>query len=182
MPGTAFLRGDRVVLRTIEEEDIEILQRSRNEPAFREGLMSIYPQNRITVETDLEERSEEVDEDTLGLLICADKEAVGLVILFDIHRGETGTLGYWLLPEHQGEGYATEGVGLLIDHAFQNLALHRILGWTIDYNEESQAVLRRLGFSHEGTYREHIFRKGEYHDTEHYGLLVSEWEDHDVSN
>lgn len=181
MPGTAFLRGNRVTLRTVEEEDAEILQRSRNEPAFRDGLLSIYPKNGIMVEMDLEQRAEEDDDDSLGLLVCVDREPVGFVYLFDIHRGETATLSYWLLPEYQSEGYATEGVGLLIDHAFQNLALHRILAWTIDYNEASQALLRRLGFSHEGTYREHIFRKGEYHDTEHYGLLVSEWDGYDVS-
>jgi hypothetical protein len=35
MPGVVFLRGERVTLRTIEEEDAEILQRAYNEPAFQ---------------------------------------------------------------------------------------------------------------------------------------------------
>lgn len=179
MPGTAFLRGNRVVLRTIEDEDVEVLQRARNEPAFRDGLMGKYPANRTRIESEIEERAEEDDDDSVALLICVDEEAVGFVCLFDIHSGESGTLGYWLLPEYQGNGYVTEGAGLLIDHGFQNLALHRVFAWTIDDNEASQAVLRRLGFSHEGTHREHIFRRGDYHDTEHYGLLVSEWDGYD---
>lgn len=181
MPGTAFLRGDRVVLRTVEEEDVETIQRAHNEPTFRDGLLFNFPSNRMMIEAEIEERAEKDDNDTLGLLICVDKESVGLVHLFDIHPGESGTLAYWLLPEYRGKGYATEGAGLLVNYAFQNLPLHRIFAWTIDYNEASQSVLRRLGFSHEGTHREHIFRNGEYHDTEHYGLLVSEWDGYDVS-
>ena len=180
MPGAVFLRGDRIVLRTVEDEDVDVLQRARNEPTFRDGLMSKYPANRTMVEMDLEERAENDDEDTLGALICVEEEPVGMIHLFDIQPAESGSLGYWLLPEYRGNGYVTEGAGLLIDHAFQNLALHRILAWAIDYNEASQAVLRRLGFSHEGTHREHVFRNGEYHGIEHYGLLVSEWEGRDM--
>lgn len=180
MPGTVFLRGDRVALRTVEEEDIEVVQRANNEPTFR-GLLFRYPSNRKMIEAEIEERAEKDDDDTLGLLMCVDEEPVGMAQLFNIHSGESGTLSYWLLPEYRGKGYATEGVGLLVDHAFQNLALHRIFTWTIDYNEASQALLSRLGFSHEGTYREHIFRNGDYHDTEHYGLLVSEWDGYGIS-
>lgn len=36
-------------------------------------------------------------------------------------------------------------------------------------------VLTRLGFTHEGTYRDHVFTNGAYHDTDHYGLLAPEW-------
>lgn len=144
MPGTAFLRGDRVVLRTVEDEDTEVIQRAHNEPAFRDGLLFRYPSNRTMIEQEIEERAEKDDDETLGLLICVDEEPVGLVHLFDIHPGESGTLAYWLLPEHRGNGYATEGAGLVIDHAFQNLALHRVFAWTIDYNEKSQSLLGRL--------------------------------------
>ena len=55
------------------------------------------------------------------------------------------------------------------------LGLNHLVAWTIDYNEDFQALLRRLGFTHEGTSREHVFRKGEYRDTEQYGLLADEW-------
>lgn len=63
----------------------------------------------------------------------------------------------------------------MLDHAFDEMGLHRVFAWTIDDNEASQELLRRLGFTHEGTYREHVFSGGEYRDTVHYGLLTSEW-------
>lgn len=175
MPGEAFLRGERVTLRTVEseDEDIELLQRARNDPDLREGLLFRRPHTRGQVKEFLEEPVED-DDDTALLFICVDEEPVGTVTLFDVHR-ENATLAYWLLPEFHGKGYATEGAALLLDHAFDTLGLNHVVAWTIDYNEDSQALLRRLGFAHEGTSREHVFRKGEHRDTEQYGLLADEW-------
>ena len=148
MPGVVFLRGERVTLRTIEEEDAEILQRAYNEPAFQGGILFRYPTNQLAIETLIEETTED-DTDDFHLLICTDEQPVGYVSLFDIRLPGSATLSYWVLPEDRGEGYATKGAALVIDHAFRTIGLHRIFAWTIDYNEASQALLRRLGFTHE---------------------------------
>ena len=180
MPGAVFLRGDRVTLRTIEndETDIELLRRVYNDPDFREGLLFRTPQNREQIESLIEDAEDE--ENRIDLLVCVNGEPIGSVRLFDVRYNTQGTLAYWLLPDHRGEGYATEAAALIVDHAFSTLGLHRVAAWTIAYNEASQALLRRLDFTHEGTYREQVFRKGEYHDTEHYGLLSTEWEGSDA--
>lgn len=173
MPGVVFLRGEQISLRTVEREDSGIIQRAYNEPDFQDGFLLDFPRNRNVIESQIEERVVE-DDDSIFLLICVDEEPVGGVYLKDI-RQDHGMLGYWLLPEERGHGYVTEGAAVLLDHAFETVGLHRVFAWTIDDNEASQEVLRRLGFTHEGTYREHVFTRGEYRDTEHYGLLESEW-------
>lgn len=174
MPGVVFSRGERVTLQTIEEEDAEVIQRAYNEPDFQEGFPLLFPKSQRTIEERIEETIDGED-DSIYLLICVDENPVGQVSLQDMRRFH-GMLAYWVLPEERGHGYATEGAALLVDHAFNSLGLHRLFAWTIDDNEGSQEVLRRLGFIHEGTYREHIFTRGENHDTEHYGLLESEWD------
>lgn len=174
MPGVVFSRGDRIDLRTIESEDAAIIQRARNEPAFREGFRVETPTTRNMVEGYIEERVEG-DDDSIQLLVCRDGDAVGAVSLLEMRRSH-GMLHYWLLPDERGHGYATEGAALLLDHAFETVGLHRVSAWTIADNEASQAVLRRLGFCHEGTYREHVFTRGGYRDTEHFGLLATEWD------
>lgn len=132
------------------------------------------PTTRSMVEGYIEERVEG-DDDSVQLLVCCDEDAVGAVSLLELRRSH-GMLHYWLLPEERGHGYATEGAALLLDHAFGTVGLHRVFAWTIAHNEASQRVLRRLGFTHEGTYREHLFAGGEYRDTEHFGLLAPEWD------
>lgn len=173
MPGVEFLCGERITLCTIEEEDVEVIQRAYNEPAFQQGFLIDSPKNRRMIETRIEERVVG-DDDSVYLLVCIDGDAVGGVSLRDVRQSH-GMLAYWLLPDERGQGYTTEAAALLLDHAFDTMGLHRVFAWTIDDNEASQRVLRHLGFVHEGTYREHVFSEGEYHDTEHYGLLASGW-------
>lgn len=173
MPGVVFIHGPTITLRTIEEEDIDLLQRAYNEPAFQQGFLIESPSSQQMMEERLEETMEG-DDDSIYLLVCVDEKPVGGVSLRDMHHSN-GMLAYWLLPDERGKGYITEGAALLVNHGFEMKGLHRIFTWTIDDNEASQAVLRRLQFSHEGTYREHEFSRGAYHNTEHYGLLASEW-------
>lgn len=175
MPGAAFLRGDRVTLRTVESEDVDLFQRARNDPEYREGLLFTTPKNRETVAEFVEEVVADDGADaSVNLLVCADGEPVGGVALFD-RNADHATLAYWLAPEARGQGYATEAVSLVLDYAFDTLGINHVVAWTVDYNDASRALLERLGFEHEGTYREHVWRKGEYRDTVHYGLLRREW-------
>jgi RimJ/RimL family protein N-acetyltransferase len=53
---------------------------------------------------------------------------------------------YWeLAPAHRRQGYATEAAGALIEYAFGNLRLKRILAETDFDNTASQGVMRKLG-------------------------------------
>ncbi|GAA3308080.1 GNAT family N-acetyltransferase [Nonomuraea dietziae] len=63
-------------------------------------------------------------------------------------------LGYSLLPAFRGKGYMSRAVRLLVDWAFANTALHRIVAGTDVTNEASQMVLERAGFSREAVHRE----------------------------
>ncbi len=53
---------------------------------------------------------------------------------------------YWAIsPAHQRQGYATEAAAALIDYAFAQLQLRRIVATTAYDNIASQGVMRRLG-------------------------------------
>ena len=174
MPGPVFIDGDRIELRTIEGEDIEFLKRGVNHPNVRRYI-SVFrtPQNT--------ERYEEVFEnidssdDGASLLICADDEPVGSVQLYPVDDGRGwANLGFWVYPDEQGNGYATEACELIIEYGFRELRLHRISGVAMTPNAGSRRVLERVGFIHEGTTRESAFAAGEYVDEEQYGLLETE--------
>lgn len=175
MPGPVFIDGDRIELRTVEKEDIEFLARGVNHPDVRRYI-SVFrtPQNTERYE----EVFENIDssEDDVSLLICADGEPAGSIQLYpvDDSRGWTN-LGFWVHPDEQGNGYATEACELIIEYGFRELRLHRISAVAMAPNTASRRVLERVGFTHEGTNRESAFADGEYVDDEQYGLLESEW-------
>ncbi len=52
-----------------------------------------------------------------------------------------------LLPEYRGSGYATEAAGALVDFAFKQFKLKRIIADTERENKASQGVMRRLGMT-----------------------------------
>jgi [ribosomal protein S5]-alanine N-acetyltransferase len=53
---------------------------------------------------------------------------------------------FWVIdPQHQRHGYATEAAQAMIDFAFTQLRLKRIIATTEYDNEASQAVMRKLG-------------------------------------
>lgn len=58
-------------------------------------------------------------------------------------------MGWRLAVAAQGQGLATEGARAVLDWGFANLQTDEILAWTADTNVRSQAVMRRIGMSHD---------------------------------
>ena len=174
MPGETFLRGDRVELRTLEDEDADHLQWARNDPEIR--VRSGGPAEPFD-EHDTEEFLEWLRrDDTHALTVCLDGEYIGLVTLKKVRRpADVADAGVHIVPEEQGNGYATEACTLLFDFGFDQLGLHKIGAKAFSFNEPSQGLLESLGFTLEGTHREERFANGEYHDVLRYGLLEREW-------
>ena len=59
-------------------------------------------------------------------------------------------IGYWLLPNAWGKGFATEGALALAAYGFDDLGLHRIIGVTHRGNRASQHVLIKAGLEDVG--------------------------------
>lgn len=190
MPGVVFERGDRVTLRTIEREDAEHLQRGRNHPDVAAPLGMPLPENESQVEETIEEWVE--GDDSVNLFVCldgggeadggeaADEERgddptpVGMVNVMKLHW-DRPLLSYWLLPEYQGDGYATEAVTVLLDYFFDTHYRRGVQARVFSHNDPSQQLLERLGFEREATLREHQFIEGVYRDELVFGLLREEW-------
>jgi ribosomal-protein-alanine N-acetyltransferase len=58
-------------------------------------------------------------------------------------------LGFALLPDYVGKGYASEAARALLQHAQQNLGIGRLYAITKGGNQRSISLLDRLGFRRE---------------------------------
>lgn len=65
----------------------------------------------------------------------------------------TFEVGYWLRDEVEGRGLMTECAAAVTRMAFQQLGARRVEIRMDTRNERSRAIPERLGFRHEGTYR-----------------------------
>jgi len=59
----------------------------------------------------------------------------------------TVELGYSVLPQYRGRGYATEAVGALLLWAFSHKEVARVIAETALENRSSVRVLKKLGFT-----------------------------------
>jgi ribosomal-protein-alanine N-acetyltransferase len=102
-----------------------------------------------------------------------DREAlIGAVGLEKINREFShAEIGYWIGVPFWNHGFGTEVVKTVIEYGFSTLHLHRIYARIMSNNHGSAKVLRRCGFSHEGTLRDHVLKWGKFVDIEVYGIL-----------
>jgi RimJ/RimL family protein N-acetyltransferase len=61
-------------------------------------------------------------------------------------------IGFTLAREHQGKGFASEAVSLLLDYAFGTLGLHRVVAIADCRNAPSVALLERWACVGKGTF------------------------------
>ena len=84
-------------------------------------------------------------------------------------------LGFMLLADHQGHGYATEGAEAILRLAFEELGFHRVVASLEARNDASSAVLERLGMRREAHLVENEWIKGEWQSELIYAILDREW-------
>jgi ribosomal-protein-serine acetyltransferase len=87
----------------------------------------------------------------------------------------SSSIGYWLAAGAQGRGLMTAAVTALLDHAFFEWELHRVIIEVIVGNERSRAIPERLGFRQEAVLREAKLIGGRHEDTRLYAMLAPEW-------
>ncbi len=86
-----------------------------------------------------------------------------------------GWTGYWRVPQHWHQGYASEAASAVCQVAFGRLKLHRIDANVFDFNPRSMRLLKRLGFKREGRRRETYHRGHRWHDELAFGLLATDF-------
>lgn len=114
----------------------------------------------------------------LTIVLKSEKEPIGMIGLADInHFQGSGMIGYWLSEKHWRNGYMSEALRAMIGFAFTKLKLHRLDVGAFAENKASNALIKKMGFTYEGTTRQRLRSKatGKYHDEHIYGLLKNEW-------
>jgi RimJ/RimL family protein N-acetyltransferase len=75
----------------------------------------------------------------------------------------------------QRQPLGTEAQYLLAKYAFETLGYRRYEWKCNALNAASKRAALRYGFTHEGTFRQHLIAKGRNRDNAWYSMLDSEW-------
>jgi diamine N-acetyltransferase len=173
-----MLRGERVVLRTMERSDLPRLHAlGANVELQMLGGSAWNPIPLAAFEKEFDKHVE--DEDKAEFVIEVDGKVIGDIGLHHWRNRRAGTASMGVAisdPEYVGKGYGREAIGLLLDWAFRINNYHRIGLETLATNERAIRCYRACGFIEEGRLRQHDYSDGARVDVVVMGLLRDEWE------
>jgi RimJ/RimL family protein N-acetyltransferase len=125
----------------------------------------------------LEERSIALDPYAYAVADYASGRSLGIVTLMEIRPAmrviEMGSIVY--SPALQRTPAATEAQYLVADYVFGTLGYRRYEWKCNVLNAPSMRAAERLGFTYEGTFRQHMIVKGRNRDTAWFSILDMEW-------
>ena len=84
-------------------------------------------------------------------------------------------VGYDLNRSFWGNGFMSEALSLMIDHAYNHSDVNRIEAYVETPNKASRSLLEKLGFRMEGILREHEMCRGNLIDIQILSLLRKDW-------
>lgn len=176
-----MLRGKRVVLRSVEREDLPTLCAFNNDLELEVvgGGDPPLPQSLARLQAEYDSNVSKGGRDDPWFAIEVEGKMIGQVALHgfqDVHRTcelgiGIGDKAYW------GQGYGREVVLLLLDWAFRYRNLNRVWLTTISSNVRAYRCYLACGFVEEGRQRQHLWGAGHYEDLIYMGILRSEWEE-----
>ncbi|HUQ33243.1 MAG TPA: GNAT family N-acetyltransferase [Pyrinomonadaceae bacterium] len=163
-------------LRTLEERHAELLfvlvEQNRERHPEIPQLYSLEDA-RIYIKRDLALFAENKG---LGIGIWYQGDLAGVVRYHEIDWTNRSTeLGYWLGAAFEGKGLVTTACRVMIDHAFNELGLNRVVISCASENQRSRAIAVNLGFTQEGILRQSDWLKDGFVDQVVYGILACEW-------
>jgi [ribosomal protein S5]-alanine N-acetyltransferase len=113
---------------------------------------------------------------SLVIRLRADGRLAGMFNISEIVRRafQSAYIGYGAIAGLERRGYMTEGMGLVLDHAFGELGLHRLEANIQPGNAPSIALARGAGFRLEGYSPRYLLIGGRWRDHERYAITADE--------
>lgn len=179
-------QSERLIIREFTEEDYQSFSEVFSNPE----IMKYAYMDRITNESDMREyfntvinesqKNEKRNEYELAVLSKNEDKFIGVAVIivgYQLNRVKHAEIGYFLLPEHWGKGYATEIAEKLTEVCFDELKMHKVVASCNSNNSSSENIMKKVGMKKEAVLRQERYKNGKWDDELRYGILLEEWEE-----
>lgn len=170
-----FWQNDLVRLRPWQEEDWEWIYYTGFDTSL--NRLAGYKVDFPPTVSDSKNYSKEVENcavkngNTVFAIETLDGIHIGRIIFcIDSERHVTFGIGIRIAKEHQGKGYGTSAMKILLKYGFMERRLHKCSSTVLDGNEASIRMHKKLGFEQEGILKENIYTSGKYYNEVCFGL------------
>ena len=175
------LRTERLTLRPLRADDVDIVVAYRNDPEVSAFQDWDLPVTRDRVERDIRAHSAWSDilpGQPMNVGIDLGGELIGDLYVGLSEHGGVAEIGFTLRPEFQGKGYAFEAASAVVADLIERLGCHRILGQLSPENQRSARLLERLGMHVEALAPKSYWCRGAWDDNLVYAMSDADWRRH----
>ena len=151
-----ILETQRIKIRALEPEDIEVLYKWENDTDVWKISSNISPLSKYVLKEFIKNQNYDLlDSKQMRLVIERKQDGcpLGTLDLFDIdmynRRAEIGILIY--SKNENGKGYATEAINTMTTYCFDRLDLKQLYCSILSENHRSIELFKRCGFVATGT-------------------------------
>jgi RimJ/RimL family protein N-acetyltransferase len=117
-------------------------------------------------------------EDHKSYCVYADEKLFGVFNISGIIRGyfQSAYLGFYVFEQYSGKGLMSQGLKLVLNKVFTELALHRIEANIQPNNYPSIRLVQRNGFKKEGFSPKYLKINDQWCDHERWAITIEDWE------
>jgi RimJ/RimL family protein N-acetyltransferase len=142
---TPVLETERLILRAPTLGDAKAIAKLANDRRIAENTARIPHPYALTDAKEFISAVNDGGSELALLITLADETVIGGCGIATV-AGQNPEIGYWLGVRYWGQGYATEAVRALIDHAFQRLDYDVLHSSARVTNPASRRILEKCGF------------------------------------
>ena len=149
--GAKILETERMELGVIGEEDAEIMLAIWNDPAFIRNVsdrgVRTIEEARAAVREGAQKMFDDFGYGPYWMQLKLDGSRIGICGLFKRENLDDPDIGFAVLPDWTGQGFAGEAAAAVVAYARDELGLPALTAIVSPANEPSIGLIRKLGMS-----------------------------------
>ena len=164
VPLSYKLETERLVLRSASQEDVDLVWKASMHEGFTDGMAWDPPETKNEL---VEIANGNIanwcngTSYTFTVIRVSDGIAIGRVGSRQLDdENKIWNIGFWVIPEHWGNGYAVEASKAVIEFGFNVLNVSKIVTAHATWNTQSKRVIEKLRFMKTGVNRCGFYKHG----------------------
>ena len=178
-PIDTCLTATRCLLRCVAEDDLEHVWTATRYPGFNDGMRWNPPASKAAIYAAIQHHLRiwaNGEEYVWTIRLRADNNFIGRISIRREQGNGIWSIGFWIHPEHWGQGFATEASRAIIDFGFGRLGANKIEAAHAQWNVASQRVLQKLGLNYVGDNPRGFEKNGQWVAETEYEVDHDSWQ------
>lgn len=153
IPSDFTITTKRLCLKAADVSEVDFVWSATRFEGFNNGLAWDTPSDKselVDAAIRGQEQWEKGEAFTFTSELLETGEPVGRTGTTRVGSSSEWSLGFWVHPDHWGNGYALEAGSAVLEFIFSTLQVSKVLSAHAIWNNRSQKVIEKLGFEYTG--------------------------------